>query len=206
MGMRQNAIILADIAGVEFMFKRMLIVQLISLCLAGSACAAPQPDESVPGGRHPPRRHPPSHGPQKLDLPEADYSLWYRYYQAGEDASITHHDLELAKKYWLAALSELEKSPPSRTDMFLAIKLSALEKGLQDLYPTDWSKQNGDPDDVLKLRKQQVDTLYRIARVNDRIVPHDDLLFTKSQERYQLARKEYEKALQLKKQGASEKS
>jgi hypothetical protein len=140
-----------------------------------------------------PKRKP--RGPLKLNLPEPDSSLWFRYYQAGEDASITRHDQALAKRYWLAALSEIEKKPPSRSDIFLSIKLSALEQGLEDLYPKDWSKEKGDPEKVMKLQAEQVDTLARIAHVNNNIVPHGDLLYTKSEERYQQARADYEKAL-----------
>jgi hypothetical protein len=101
----------------------------------------------------------------------------------------------LAKKYWFAALSEIEKNPPPRSDMFLSVKLSALEQGLMNLYPKDWSKEKVDSQDVMKLRQEQVNILARIARVNDKFVPHNDLLYTKSQERYDNARNEYEKAV-----------
>src|ERR1700677_943084 len=44
----------------------------------------------------------------KLSLPIPDNSLWLRYYQAGEDASLTQHDAGLAKKYWMAAKAGLD--------------------------------------------------------------------------------------------------
>jgi len=139
--------------------------------------------------------------PQKLNLPIADNSLWFRYYQAGEDASLTQHDPDLAKKYWMAAISELEKHPPAKgADMFLSVRLSALDKGLMDSYPSDWSKQTGDSDEIMKQRKEQVDTLSRIARINEYFAPPDDLLRTKSKERYEIAKQAYEKALAQMKQ------
>lgn len=134
--------------------------------------------------------------PQKLNLPIVDNSLWFRYYQAGEDASLTQHDPDLAKRYWMAAIAELEKHPPAKgADMFLSVRLSALDKGLMDSYPADWSKQTGDSDEIMKQRKEQVETLSRIARINEYFAPPDDLLRTKSKERYEIAKQAYEKAL-----------
>jgi hypothetical protein len=130
----------------------------------------------------------------KLDLPDSG-ALWYRYYQAGEDAAITKHDEALAKKYYLAALAEIEQHPPVKgADMFLGPKLSALEVGLMDEYPKDWSRQ-GDSEEVMTLRKEQVDVYERIARINEYFAPPDDLLRIKAKERYENLKKDYEKAL-----------
>ncbi|MGH9551390.1 MAG: hypothetical protein ACRD3W_18540, partial [Terriglobales bacterium] len=132
----------------------------------------------------------------KADLP-ADYSLWYRYYQAGEDAMLTHNDLDLAKKYYLASLGELEKHPPvPGQDMWLKVKLSGLEYGLMHSYPKTWPAiDTGNSQDVVKLRKDQMDVYYRIARLNDRYAEADDLLRVRAIERYNKAKKEYSKAL-----------
>ncbi len=138
----------------------------------------------------------PAWADNKLTLPIADGSLWVRYYQAGEDASVKHHDAELAKKYWMASLAELEKHPPAKgSDIFLSVKLSALEAGLMNSYPADWSKQSGNADEIMAKRKEQVDTLLRIARVNEYFAPKDDLLRTRSKERYEIAQRAYDKAL-----------
>lgn len=141
--------------------------------------------------------------PQKLDLPADNGSLWYRYYQAGEDAAIAHHDPQLAKRYYLASLAELEKHPqPKHSDMFLSIRLSALEKGLMDGYPGDWSTYKGARDDKMKLLKEQVDVYYRIARINAYYAPPDDLFRTKAEERYVKSKAEYEKSLKEDKSSA----
>lgn len=59
----------------------------------------------------------------------------------------------------------------------------------------DWSKRAGDADEIMNERKEQVDTLLRIARINEHFAPKDDLLCIKSKERYEVAQKAYDKAL-----------
>jgi hypothetical protein len=141
-------------------------------------------------------KRPPVHGPTKLDLPEKNNSLWYRYYEAGEDAAVTRHDPTLAKKYYMASLTELEKHPQAKgSDMFLSVRLSALESGLENAYPGDWTKQRGKSEDLMKQRKEQVDVYSRIARINEYYAPPDDLLRIKAKERYETVRQAYEKAL-----------
>lgn len=138
----------------------------------------------------------PDRGPQKLKLPFGDNSLWFRYYQAGEDASITRHDNDLAKKYWLASLAELEKHPVAKgSDTFLSVKLSALEAGLMKLYPEDWSKEKGDTAATLAKRKENVELLQRMATINTYYAPKDDLFRIKANERYAIAKQSYDKAV-----------
>lgn len=157
-----------------------------------------------PGGRQILVKKSPDHGPVKLKLPFADNSLWMRYYQAGEDASISKHDNDLAKKYWMASLAELEKHPPAKgSDMFLSVKLSALEAGLMNLYPQDWSKETGDSDAILAKRKENVEVLSRIANINNFYAPKDDLFRTKANERYASAKQSYDKAVAEAKQSQS---
>ncbi len=142
------------------------------------------------------KRPPVRSGPTKLDLPEKNNSLWNRYYEAGEDAIVTRHDPTLAKQYYMASLAELEKHPQTKgSDMFLSVRLSALESGLENAYPSDWSKQRGKSEDVMKQRKEQVDVYSRIARINEYYAPPDDLLRIKAKERYVTVRQAYEKAL-----------
>lgn len=149
-----------------------------------------------PNGRQVMIKKSPPHGPVKLKLPFGDNSLWFRYYQAGEDASITHHDNDLAKKYWMASLAELEKHPPAKgSDTFLSVKLSALEAGLMNLYPEDWSKEKGESDAILAKRKEHVELLSRIARINTFYAPKDDLFRTKADERYAAAKQSYDQAV-----------
>lgn len=150
---------------------------------------------------------PPVRSQVKLKLPVSDSSLWFRYYQAGEEASLTRHDKDLAKKYWMASLSELEKHPPAKgSDMFLSVKLSALEAGLMNLYPSDWSKESGDSDAILSRRKEHVELLQRIANINTFYAPKDDLFRIKANERYALAKQSYDKALAQAKQTQTERT
>jgi hypothetical protein len=137
--------------------------------------------------------------PLKLNVPP-DSSLWFRYYQAGEDAMLKH-DTELEKKYLLASLSELEKVKSTGPgDIMFLVKISALETYLEDLYPFDWTKAEGEDANVMKFRGEQVSTLYRIARINERFTDATDLLRTKSKEHYENVRRDYEKAVATAKQ------
>ncbi len=130
----------------------------------------------------------------KLELRTPDNSLWFRYYQAGEDASLAH-DAVKAKQYWMASLSELEANgAPTAADDDMSLKLSALEIGLTYGYPEDWSKTDAPQSEKLVMRAEQVSTLYRMAAINSRLVPNDTLLCAKSKERYEIARTAYEKA------------
>ncbi len=139
----------------------------------------------------------------KLKLPFPDSSLWFRYYQAGEDASLAKHD-DVAKKYWMASLAELEKHPPAKdSDTFLSVKLSALEAGLMNLYPNDWSKEKGDRTEILEKRKEHVALLSRIANINTFYAPPNDLFRTKANERYATAKQAYDKAVAEAKQSPS---
>lgn len=132
---------------------------------------------------------------KKLDVGIADTSLWFRYFRAGEDAQLKKND-SLAKQYWLQSLTELEKVKTHVTDdLNELVKISALEQALTMAYPKDWSKLEIPQDEVMKQRNEQVNTLYRIAQINDRWVPKGNLLLTKSKERYTIARSAYEKAV-----------
>jgi hypothetical protein len=140
-----------------------------------------------------------------LDLPgPQDNSPWFRYYRGGE-AALIKHDPEQAKQYFLASLSELEKSRVAVKDAMFPIKLSALEQYLEGSYPSDWSKDlksNGKPlsaDEKLSLRGEQVQTLYRIAKINRRFVPPNNLLRTVEEKTYVKARASYVKAKEEKK-------
>ncbi|HEY9772449.1 MAG TPA: hypothetical protein V6C81_01425 [Planktothrix sp.] len=131
-----------------------------------------------------------------------DNAMWFRYYRAAE-ADLVKHDVTSAKPYLFAALNTLDKQPTSieKNDMMFAVKLSAVEQYLEGMYPSDWSKPVKDAkgkelseDDTMKLRGEQIATLYRIAQVNAKFVPARDLLRTKEIERYQSANIAYQKA------------
>jgi hypothetical protein len=189
---------------------RLSQIVMTSLSVGGflcTACGAQNTPQAPVGGTSPAIRDPRAimkqakafeatvKPPIKLDIPGPDDSSpWFRTYRAGEDA-FAKGDLEQAKSTWLMSLTALEKSPPADRgrDPFFLVKISALERHLTESYPTDWSKFKDDPDSELKIRQEQTITLYRIARINERLVPADDLLRIKSAERYQVARRDYDK-------------
>jgi hypothetical protein len=134
------------------------------------------------------------HQNQGLKLPVPDNSLWFRYYKAGEEADL-RHETGKAKKYWMASLAELEKVAPNPSDDLMSVKLSALEIGLISTYPKDWTTLETSQQEQEHLRDEQVKVFYRMAVINSRLVPGDTLLCSKSKERYEIVKKENEKAL-----------
>lgn len=141
-----------------------------------------------------PAHIPPKHRIGELVLPVPDNSLWFRYYKAGESASFSGNKA-LAHKYWLASLNELEKVKPNPDDDLMSVKLSALEQALTYSYPADWSKATEPAADVAKQREEQVSVLEKMATINRRLVPKDTLLCQKSYERFDIAKKSFEKAV-----------
>lgn len=134
-------------------------------------------------------------GVQKLQLPGPnDTSLWFRNYKAAEDA-LNKNDKDVAKRYLLNSLAEFEKHPPHK-DMFMLIKLSALEKNLLDFYPADKKLESTDKDELLRQKKEQMDMYYRIARINERYASPSDKFRTFADQRYMTAKAEYEKLVQ----------
>lgn len=124
-----------------------------------------------------------------------DRSLWFRYLQAGYDAQGKGDD-QLAKKYFLASLTELEKNPPAAgKDIITIVKISTLERHLRESYPTDWSSFDSKPEQAEKLRTEQIDTLRRIVKVNERCVPANDSMRTGYVDLYQRVKSENEKWL-----------
>lgn len=136
----------------------------------------------------------PKHRIGELILPVPDNSLWFRYYKAGESAAFSGNKT-LAHKYWMASLAELEKVKPNPEDDLMSVKLSALEQNLTYSYPSDWSKEKGSSEEIAKRREEQVSVLERMAQVNRRLVPKDTLLCQKSYERFDIAKKSYDKAI-----------
>ncbi|HEY9732425.1 MAG TPA: hypothetical protein V6C89_10965 [Drouetiella sp.] len=135
----------------------------------------------------------PKHRVGELVLPVPDNSLWFRYYKAGESASFGGNKA-LAHKYWMASLAELEKVKANPDDDLMSVKLSALEQALTYSYPSDWSKETEPASEIAKRREEQVSVLQRMAAINSRLVPKDTLLCQKSYERYDTAKKNFEKA------------
>ena len=133
------------------------------------------------------------HQYEGLNLPVPDNSLWFRYYKAGEQADLKH-DVDTAKKYWMASLAELEKVAPNPSDDLMSVKLSALEIGLIGIYPKDWTTLDKSQPEKEQLSDEQVRVLYRIAVINSRLVPGDKLLCSKSNERYEIAKRERDKS------------
>lgn len=135
----------------------------------------------------------PKHRIGELVLPVPDNSMWFRYYKAGESASFSGNK-SLAHKYWMASLAELEKVKPNPDDDLMSVKLSALEQALTYSYPADWSKEKEPTDEIAKRREEQISVLQRMSTINSRLVPKDTLLCQKSYERYDIAKKNFEKS------------
>jgi hypothetical protein len=135
----------------------------------------------------------PKHRIGELVLPVPDNSMWFRYYKAGESASFSGNKA-LAHKYWMASLAELEKVKPNPDDDLMSVKLSALEQALTYSYPADWSKETQPADEIAKRREEQISVLQRMSTINSRLVPKDTLLCQKSYERYDIAKKNFEKS------------
>lgn len=76
----------------------------------------------------------------------------------------------------------------------MSVKLSALEIGLIGSYPKDWTTLDKSQPEKEQLRDEQVRVLYRIAVINSRLVPGDKLLCSKSNERYEIAKRERDKS------------
>ncbi len=122
-------------------------------------------------------------------------ATWYRYYSAGADA-LEKNEPELAKRYFFESLNTVEKATKPQTgDNFFVVRLSALEQGITNLYPKDWSKESSDEAKRLKRQTEQVEVLQRIAALNQRLIQPTDILVGKSKERYQKAREALDKAL-----------
>ena len=124
-----------------------------------------------------------------------DNSVWYRHMDAGYNAQ-AKGDRELAKKHFLASLGELEKKPPSQKDLMTVLKINTLERLLRNTYPKDWSTHDNKSEQTLKLHKEQMETLQRIVKLNQKCIPPGDAMITKYAQRYQAAKAEYEKCLQ----------
>src|ERR1700735_1006917 len=96
------------------------IALLLSLCATEKAIAATDDDSP----------------PQKdlLGMPFTSNELWYQYLNAGE-AATRKNDTGLARRYYLGALSTLEKkqSPQKGDPLFLA-RVSSLENHVMKMY------------------------------------------------------------------------
>lgn len=92
-----------------------------------------------------------------------DAPLWQKYLAAGDAMKVRHNE-ERAKKYWLAALSELETSGSGGggSDISEYALFPRLESRLLTMYPDDWSKTKLDSSRE-KLQKEQVDVLKRVT-------------------------------------------
>jgi len=86
-----------------------------------------------------------------------DAPLWEKYLAAG-DAMHVRRNEDGAKKYWLAALKELQKSNcGGRAALFPRLEMRVLS-----MYPDDWSKTKLD-ENRQKLQEEQVDVLKRVT-------------------------------------------
>jgi len=134
--------------------------------------------------------------PQEAPKPHQK-EMWIRYLRAGEQAHGQHRD-DLAKRYYLAALTALEKSYGSTAATVSQNKhpvphqAGQLEQDLTDQYPKDWSKQKGDPNKHVQLQEEQVAVLSRINNFNQ--AHHaNQLLIDQYQRAYSKASEDLEK-------------
>ncbi len=133
--------------------------------------------------------------PDIMGLPVPCYDTWYRYYGAGEKALKAHND-ELADRYFMSSLAELEKvnAKQNSKDLFFMVRLSGIEQRLVERLTNKVAATTGDDQKELSVRKEQVDAYERMARVNERIVvPNTDLIVVRAKERFVEARKQYDK-------------
>jgi hypothetical protein len=93
-------------------------------------------------------------------------TLWQQYAKSGEKC-MRKGDIEKAKRYYLGALSELEKTKPAKGTP-LTGAVSRLEKRILDLYPEEWTIDEDNLSAQLALQEEQVGTF---ARVNE--LAHD---------------------------------
>lgn len=119
--------------------------------------------------------------------------LWMGYLRAGEAAQRKKQN-DLAKRYFLGAWSELERSGAHPHGLGVA---AMLEQDLASIYCVDLSKAKGDQHDKLKLREEQVSILGRINRFNQ--AHHATQIV---QDQYQRMYDEASKALEREKAGA----
>jgi hypothetical protein len=89
--------------------------------------------------------------------------LWVGYLQAGELAQ-KKGQIDLAKRYYLGSLSEVERAGSARIPGIH--RVMTLEQNLASVYCVDLAKAKGDQEDKLKLREQQVAVLARINKFN----------------------------------------
>jgi hypothetical protein len=141
--------------------------------------------------------------PQKdlLGMPFTSNELWYQYLNAGE-AATRKNDVGLARRYYLGALSTLEKKQsPQKGDPLFLVRVSSLENHVMKMYSNVLGKEM-DSDDKLKWAEEQVGTYERMAQLNQRFAAPGDLFASKAQERVVKVRADLEK---LKSEIASEK-
>ena len=122
-------------------------------------------------------------------------------------------DQALAKRYWIAALDDLDKANVSAKngDVFFSVRMSVLEQRLTEMYQADvnaLTKSQTSPgtEKEISLRQEQAGVLERIARLNKRFINPTNILVGKSQERADTARKELDKAVAASKQQTSQTS
>jgi hypothetical protein len=143
------------------------------------------------GGPQPQYRTEPTHHHQA--------NLWRQYLDAGVKSEQGGNP-QLAKRYYMGALSALEQKSKTRRDVvkgkldgksyripFSSVSVQQLEDKLASMYPTDWSKAPGTASQQLALRQEQVNVLYRVAQLNKAHSGSDSIFADRSEKRYEAA-------------------
>jgi hypothetical protein len=124
---------------------------------------------------------------------------WQQYLDAGMKSEQAGNP-QLAKRYYMGALSALEQKSKTRQDVlkskvdgksyripFASVSVQQLEDKLASMYPADWSKAPGTASQQLALRQEQVNVLYRIAQLNKAHSRSDSIFADRSEKRYEEA-------------------
>ncbi len=115
--------------------------------------------------------------------------LWIGYMKAGELAQ-KKGQIDLAKRYYLGSLSEVERAGSARIPGLHNVMI--LEQDLASVYCVDLAKAKGDQHDKLKLREQQVAVLARIDKLNQ-LHKQSKIMTAQYQRMYDKASKALEK-------------
>jgi hypothetical protein len=114
--------------------------------------------------------------------------LWLQYLAAGDKAKKT--DPEGAKKYWIAALTTLDKNPST----FKPLYFGKLENRIVGIYPDDWSNSKLDNKAEIKAREQQVAMYGSLAKLSTKVPSFKNLIQHEAQGRYKKASDDLAKA------------
>lgn len=131
---------------------------------------------------------------------------WFQYVRSGE-AALKEQNVELSKRYLLAALSQVSKLPARRGDRTMIAKLSTLEREFDTLYSisvpaydSSVFERMNDVTDRISLKHERCETLYRLTKLDDKWIPAHGKMLIRSRNKYETAKYDYLNALKSKSQ------